>query len=230
MTNLSDRQQSTLDLLAQVPYLHAQSAEVMQELVAVAQCLRFSSGTMLFCEGDPTAGFYVIEEGSVKISRFTLEGREHILRIFGKGDSFNEVSALDGGPNPATATAFTDVTIWRIARIDLQQVAKRHPDLAWALLASIAVHTRYLVSLVEDLAIRSVKGRLAHLLLEQAKTNQSDEVPRYMTHEEMANHLGTVREMIGRGLNSLSAAEIIKIERHQITILDPERLALEAAT
>lgn len=219
---------SAIDLLKQIPYMHDLSTDVLNELIAAATHHHCAAGTMIFCEGDPTAGFYIIERGSVKVSRFTAEGREHILSIFGRGDTFNDVSVLDGGPNPATATAFSDAILWRIAREDLQQVAKRYPDLAWALLGSIASRTRYLVGLVEDLAVRTVKGRLAHLLLEQAKSNQTDEIPRYMTHEEMASHLGTVREMIGRALHSLAAADIIKIERHQIIILDVERLAIEA--
>jgi len=228
MSNASNSHASTIEMLKQVPYLQGLSINILQELAANASRQRYQSGTMLFCEGDPTAGIYVVEEGSVKISRFTTEGREHILSIFGKGDTFNDVSALDGGPNPATATAFSDVVVWRIARSDLQQISQRYPALAWALIESVASRTRYLVGLVENLAIRTVKGRLAHLLLEQAQANQADEIPRYMTHEEMANHLGTVREMIGRALNSLSAADIIKIERHQITILDIHRLAIEA--
>lgn len=228
MDHVTNTQQATIELLNQMPYLQNQSAEVIGELATVASRHCYASGAMIFCEGDPTAGLHVIERGSVKISRYTAEGREHILHIFTQGDSFNDVSALDGGPNPATATAFTDATVLRIARLDLQNVAQRHPELTWALLGSIAARTRYLVGLVEDLAIRSVKGRLAHLLLEQAKANQANEVPRYMTHEEMASHLGTVREMIGRGLSSLAAAEIIKIDRHRIIILDRERLAVEA--
>jgi len=219
---------STIEMLRQVPYLQELSTEILRDLATIASRHQYQAGTMIFCEGDPTAGIYVIEEGTVKVSRFAAEGREHILNIFGQGDTFNDVSALDGGPNPATATAFSDATVWRIARDDLQQIARRNPELAWSLLGSIASRTRYLVGLVETLAIRTVKGRLAHLLLEQARNNQANAIPRHMTHEEMASHLGTVREMIGRALQSLVASGILKIERHQITILDAERLALEA--
>lgn len=222
-------QGTTIDLLDQISYLHGLSAKILTDLAAVASCYHYKVGTMIFCEDDPTDGLYVIEHGKVKISRFTVEGREHILHIYGKGHTFNDVSALDGGGNPATATAYTDAIVWRITRADLRQIAQRHPALAWALIESIATRTRHLVDLVESLSMRTVKGRLAYLLLEQATTNHASEIPRYMTHEEMASHLGTVREMIGRGLNSLAAANIIKIERHQIVILDSERLAAEAA-
>jgi len=221
-------QRISLNFLKQISFLRSVSQAALYDLSAAASNHFYESGTMIFCEGDQTAGLYFIEDGRIKISRFTIEGREHILHVYGVGNTFNDVSALDGGRNPATAIAFTDATVWRISRADLQEVAKRHPELAWSLIESIASRTRSLVSLVESLSVRTVKGRLAHLLLEQAESNNANEVPRLMTHEEMASHLGTVREMIGRALNSLAAAEIIRVDRHQITILDIERLAAEA--
>ena len=221
-------QKQMLNLLSQISFLHDIPQQVLQDLSTVASQHQYDSGAIIFFEGDPTAGLYVIERGKVKISRFTVEGREHILHIYDRGHTFNDVSTLDGGTNPATATAFTDATVWRIMREDIRQVARRHPDLAWALIEGIAVRTRNLVNLIESLSMRTVKGRLANLLLEQAKSNQINEIPRFLTHEEMASYLGTVREMIGRALNSLAAAEIIQIERHQIVILDVDRLASEA--
>lgn len=221
-------QQAAMDRLKAIAYLQHLPAEIIQALASVAVRYTYRAGETLFCEGDPVAGLYVVDEGKVKVCRFTKEGREHILRIFGRGDTFNDVGVLDGGPNPATAIAFTDVVVWRVTRPDLQQVVNRYPALAWAFIESIARHTRYLVGLVEDLAMRSVRGRLAHLLLVQAQANDAS-IPRYMTQEEMASYLGTVREMVGRALNSLAAAEIIKIERHRIVILDVERLTEEAA-
>jgi CRP/FNR family transcriptional regulator len=138
------------------------------------------------------------------------------------------VAALDGGPNPATATALTLTTLWRIERADLQRLAAEHPALAWALMADLAGRARYLVGVVEDLAMRSVRGRLARLLLEQAEASRTEVVPMMMTQEEMAARLGTVREMVGRTLRSLAAAGILEFDRHRIVILDAEKLAEEA--
>ena len=176
-------------------------------------------------EGEPVAGLYLVAEGIVKISRYSSEGREHILHLIHAGDTFNDVAAMDGGPNPATATAYTDATVYLIPRPDLRAIVDRHPDLAWALIENMARRARHLVNMVEDLSLRSVKGRLARLLLEQAETNQSGAVPRLLTQEEMASRLGTVREMVGRALRSLAAEGIIEFDRHRIVVLDAERLA-----
>jgi CRP/FNR family transcriptional regulator len=217
-----------LKLWQQVSFLAGLTPEMMQALANVASRQRYPAGATLFGEGEPVAGLYLIEEGSVKVVRFSKEGREHTLRVFQRGDTFNDVAAFDGGPNPATAIAFSEVVVWRIARADLEQLAHRYPALAWALLESIARRTRFLVDLVQDLSARNVKARLARLLLEQAQASEQQAVSQMLTQEEMASRLGTVREVVGRALRSLVASGIIKFDRHRIVILDAERLAEEA--
>jgi CRP/FNR family transcriptional regulator len=215
-------------LLAEVRFLHSASPTALDALAATAVCLRYAEGATIFLEGEPAAGLFVVEQGIVKISRVSLEGREYIMHLVEPGDTFNDVATLDGGPNPAHATAHTDVVIWRIDRDDLRRLAWEHPDLAWALIEDLAARARVAVGLVHDLAMRSVRGRLAHLLLEQAESRDTDVVQRLLTQEEMAARLGTVREMVGRTLRSMATDGILEFDRHRIVILDPQRLAEEA--
>ncbi len=220
--------QKPLVLWQAVPYLTNLAPPIIDALADTATSRHYNPGVVIFTEGDPDNALYMVEQGKVKICRYSKEGREQTLNLFGPGDTFNDVAALDGGPSPATAIAFSEVTLWRVARADLQALATRHPPLAWALIESIARRTRYLVGLVQDLSLRSVKSRLAKLLLEQAQTAQQEAVPRMLTQEEMASRLGTVREVVGRALRTLVNAGIIEFDRHQIVILDLERLAEEA--
>lgn len=219
-----------LELWQTVPYLTALPLEIIRTLATAASCHRYTAGALIFNEGDPGAGLFLIEEGTIKICRYSKEGREQTLGLFNRGDTFNDVAALDGGPNPATAIAFTDAVLWRITRPHLQQIVQRYPALAWALIESIARRTRHLVGLVQDLSLRSVKGRLAKLLLEQARAqaDAQESLRRMLTQEEMASRLGTVREVVGRALRSLVSSGLIALDRHQIVILDADRLAEEA--
>lgn len=211
-----------------VPWLEDATDETVRTLAAVACPRRYAAGAVIFLEGDPAAGLFLIGEGMVKISRFSKDGREYILHLLHVGDTFNDVAALDGGPNPATAIAHSNVVVWRVERRDLQAIAARYPELSWALIESLARRARHLVGIVHDLSMRNVRGRLAHLLLEQAERSQEDEVARLLTQEEMAGRLGTVREVVGRALRGLAADGIIEFDRHRIIILDPDRLAQEA--
>lgn len=216
------------ELWQTVSYLAELPPDVVADLAAVASHHHFAQGEMIFLEGEPSAGLWLVESGTAKICRYAADGREHILHLVHRGDTFNDVSALDGGPNPACSMAFTEATLWRIARDDLRLVVSRHPELAWALIESIARRARILVGIVQDLAMRNVKGRLARLLLDQAEAAEQGAPPVPLTQEEMASRLGTVREVVGRALRSLVAAGVISMERQRIVIVDRQRLREEA--
>lgn len=217
-----------LALLRCVPYFHSLSVEVLTALAAATSERRYDRGQIIFLEGEPCAGLHIVAAGAVKIFKLSGQGREQILHRAGPGETFNDVAALDGGPNPASAAALTEASVLVICRPDIQRLAQSYPTLAWALIESIARRTRHLVAMVEDLALRSVKERLARLLLaEAARTATAGAINRdqMVTQAEMAARLGTVREMIGRGLRDLADDGAISLDRHRIVITDRTRLA-----
>jgi CRP/FNR family transcriptional regulator, cyclic AMP receptor protein len=217
-----------IQLWQQVAFLQSAPLDAVGILAKAATPRTYSREECIFMEGEPSAGLFLVASGVVKICRYSKDGREHILHFIQRGDTFNDVSVMDGGPNPATAIAHTDVTLWHIARQDLRAVVMRDPALAWAMIENLSRRARRLVSQVQDLAMRNVRGRLAKLLLEQAEAAERGESPTPLTQEEMAHHLGTVREVVGRTLRSLTADGLIAIQRQQIVVVDRERLQEEA--
>lgn len=228
VTTASGARPHLADLLAQIDYLRALPPGAIQAIAAAATWHRYGADCVIFQEGDAVGDLFVVQAGMVKISRLSLDGREHILLLVQPGETFNEVAVLDGGPSPATATAHGDTTVWRVARDDLQAIALSYPQLAWAMAAYLAGRTRHLVGLVEDLSLRNVRGRLARLLLDASQAAQADIVPRLLSQEEMAAQLGTVREVVNRTLRNLADEGMIQFDRHRIVILQPQRLAQEA--
>lgn len=217
-----------LTLLRRVPYFSKLPAEVLAALAAVALERHYDRGQMIFLEGESCTGLHIVAAGAVKIFKLSGQGREQILHRAGPGETFNDVAALDGGPNPASAAALTEASVLVICRPDIQRLAQSYPALAWALIESVARRTRHLVAMVEDLALRSVKERLARLLLaEAARTSTAGTINRdqMVTQAEMAARLGTVREMIGRALRELADAGLIQFDRHRIVITDRRGLA-----
>ncbi len=215
-------------LLRRVPYFAPLTEEVLAALAARAVERRYDRGQTIFLEGEPCAGLYVVARGEVKIFKMSPQGREQILHRLRPGDTFNDVAVLDGGPNPASAAAISEAGLCMIARADIRRLAQAYPALAWALIESVARRTRHLVAMVEDLALRSVKERLARLLLaEVARTPAAGSLDRsrMMSQAEMAARLGTVREMIGRALRDLDNEGVISLDRHRIVIRDAGRLA-----
>jgi CRP/FNR family cyclic AMP-dependent transcriptional regulator len=215
------------NLLRRVPYFTGLSDDVLAALAAVAVQRRYGRGQVIFLEGDPCAGLHVVAEGEVKVFKLSPQGREQILHRLGPGDTFNDVAVLDGGLNPASAAAITDSVVCIITRAEIQRIVQLYPTLAWALIESIARRARHLVAMVEDLSLRSVKARLARLLLAEAqRSDGAGEIDRsqMVTQAELAARLGTVREMIGRALRDLADERLIAFDRHRIVIVDRERL------
>lgn len=213
------------ELLRSISYFSGLDEATLGALARVAVRRRYEAGQMIFVEGEPCAGLFIMESGRVKIFKLSPGGREQILHMFAAGEGFNDVAILDGGPNPANVMALEPTSVLVIDRPSMVDLLERYPVLSRAVIENLASRARHLVSLAEDLSLRTVMGRLAKLLLEQATEEVDLEgVPRGLTHAQMAARLGTVREMITRSLRKLEGEGIIEIERHKIVILDREAL------
>ncbi|MCX7707592.1 MAG: cyclic nucleotide-binding domain-containing protein, partial [Anaerolineae bacterium] len=88
-----------VSLLRRVPYFSRLADEVLIALAAVAVERRYERGQVIFLEGEPCAGLHLVVHGQVKIYKLSPQGREQILHQGGPGETFNDVAALDGGPN-----------------------------------------------------------------------------------------------------------------------------------
>jgi len=226
---VSARAQSrAAELLRAVSYFARLDAAALEEVSRSAVSRNYYRGAVLFLEGDPCSGMFIVDEGRVKLYKLSVEGREQVVKLMGPGESFNEVAVLDGGPNPVSAMAVRKSRVWVIDRSTMVQLLARYPALSLAVIESLAAHARHLLSLVEDLSLRTVGARLAKLLIAQAEGR--GEAPRRLTQEEMAAQLGTVREMVSRGLRNLEEEGIIRFDRHRIVILDREGLEKKAMT
>lgn len=194
------------------------------DLDAVASCLverQLEGGQVGFLEGDDAAGLYLVVEGQAKILRISTEGREQVLSLLYPGDSCNEVPVVDGGTNPATFMAVEPTTVWVWTVDAMAHLRREIPRLDGMIISSLAGRCRELVDRVYALSFRSVTARLAGFLLEQADLGaQVDLDRRRWTQEEMAAHIGTVREMVGRALRNLERDGLIRFDRSRIQIAD----------
>jgi CRP-like cAMP-binding protein len=210
-------------LLRAVPYFKALDDDILKSVAQEVMVRRYTTDELIFLEGDPPAGLHLVARGLCKVYRLSEGGREHILATLGAGDSCNEVPAVDGGPNPANLAAIEDSTVWVLPPEALTRLRQQHPVLNDVIIKSLAMRCRQLVQRVYNLSFLSVTGRLAAFLLQQSD-QRSQLSRRRWTQDEMAAHLDTVREMVGRALRELQEAELIAIDRHRIEILDREGL------
>jgi CRP/FNR family cyclic AMP-dependent transcriptional regulator len=222
----SDGPNDLARLFGSVPYFAHLDATTLDEIATGAVRRHYAKGETVFLEGEPCAGLCVVEKGRIKLLRLSVEGREQVVKLLRPGEFFNEVAVLDGGPNPVSAMAAVESVLWVIDRDTMLQLLKRHPTLAAAVIENLASRARHLLSLVEDLSLRTVSARLAKLLL--ARAGGDSEAPRRLTQQEMAAQVGTVREMVSRVLRRFEEEGLIRFERHRIVLVDREGLEKEA--
>jgi CRP/FNR family transcriptional regulator len=204
------------DLLKDLPYFEQLPAPALEQLAGYALQRSYAPGAVIFTEGEASAGLWLIEEGHVKIYKLAPDGREHVLRWFGPGATFNEAAALDRGPYVAHAAAVDQVLAWVIPTDQLLSQVSADPAMALALIHGLAQRLRQLVLQVEDLALRSVTARLARFILEQAE-DPALTAPA-VTRALIAAHLATTPETISRALRGLEQAGAIRFDRHRIVI------------
>jgi CRP/FNR family transcriptional regulator len=210
-------------LLQAVPYFRVLNESALENVAQEVITRRYQAGEIIFLEGEPDAGLHLVAEGLCRVYRVSEGGREQVLATLGPGDSCNEVPVVDDGPNPANFAAVDDSVLWIISGEALTRLRQRHPVLNDIIIKNLAMRCRQLVQRVYNLSFLSVTGRLAAFLLQQS-VEDSKLSRRRWTQDEIAAHLGTVREMVGRAFRELQEAELIAVDRHRIEILDHDGL------
>ncbi len=207
------------DLLASISYLKGLDRATVEMVARSALRRAYEAGQLAFLEGEPSSGLCVVQEGWLKAIKLGPDGREQVLDFLGPGEVFNAVGVFASPSNPASVIALEKSTVWIIRRDTMIGLLDKHPQLAHAVIQDLAGRVLHLVQLVEDLSLRSVEARLARLLLHQA-TSGTLPRHRWATQAEMAARLGTVPDVINRALRALAQDGLIRVERHQIQILD----------
>lgn len=189
----------------------------------------FSAGELLFSEGDACNGLHIIVHGRVRIFKTSVNGREQVLAINGQGESVAELPVFDGGPYPASATAVEDAEIAFVSRRDFHAYCLEHPEVALKVLSVVGARLRRLVGIIEELSFTTIRQRLIAVLVKLAQTEgrqteRGIEFQLPASHQELANQLGTVRELVSRNLMRLHAEGVLDVDARQIVVKDMKTL------
>jgi CRP/FNR family cyclic AMP-dependent transcriptional regulator len=198
---------------------------------------QYSAGEVVYGEGEPCSGLYVVEAGHIRIFKSSPSGREQVLSIDGPGSSIAEIPVFDGGDYPASGAAVEAATLLFVSKQDFQALCLAHPQVPLKVLRVVGARLRRLVGIIEELSFTTVRHRLASYLLRLAqdsgqRTAAGVEVALPITNQELAAQIGTVRELVSRNLSRLQAEGMLKIEGRNILIsnlkaLEDEKLANE---
>jgi len=212
-------------VLGKAALLAGLSPAELQLLAARTVRKLFSAGELLFSEGEPCNGLHIIARGKVRIFKTSAGGREQVLAVNIPGETVAELPVFDNGPYPASAVAIEDTEIAFISRRDFHAYCMEHPEVALKVLAVAGARLRRLVGIVEELSFTTIRQRLVSVLVKLAQadgksTTDGIQVLLPASHQELANQLGTVRELISRNLMRLQAEGLLEVDARQIVVKD----------
>ena len=197
----------------------------LAEIARLSVTKKYKKGEIIFSEGDYVDAFYIIVKGRVKIVKFSVEGKEHILHIFARGEPFGEAAIFSGQTFPAHAQAAEEALCLYIQRRDLIALITRHPQLALSLLETLSGRLRKFARIIEDLSLKEVSARLAKYILDlSVKQNNPSTIHLDMKKGELASRLGTISETLSRTLTRLKSQKVISVQGNEVRILDNEKL------
>jgi CRP/FNR family transcriptional regulator len=196
---------------------------------------RYTAGEIVFSEGEPCSGLYVVESGHIRIFKSSANGREQVLSVEGPGSSVAELPVFDGGNYPASVAAVEDATLLFVSKQDFQTLCLTHPQVALKVLRVVGARLRRLVGIIEELSFTTVRHRLASFLLRLAqkdgkRTGKGAEVTLPTSNQELAAQIGTVRELVSRNLSRFQSEGLIQMDGRSVIIPDLKALEAELAS
>ncbi len=195
----------------------------LAELAEGCHLVKLSKSAILFHEGEQAKGFYIVQSGAISLSRVSMEGKEQVISIFRPYNCFAEAMLSSHETYPANATALEASQVVLVSKNSFRGFLAARPDLAMSMLASMSMHLKHLVQMIEDLKFKQIECRLANWLLRQRKSD-SDIITLEYSKKILASRLGVTSETLSRAFARFRNEGLIQVESRIITLIDPDGL------
>jgi CRP/FNR family transcriptional regulator len=219
----------TAELLGRVSIFSGLNPDQLSDLAAVAVPRRWSSGEVIFREGDTGDTCYVVQRGSVRVTRNHSDGRTITLAELRTGDLFGELAMFDSERRSATVEAVEDTVGVALLAGDMRRLLLKHPEISIKLLSAFADRLKEANERISRQSFQTVASRVAGVLLAHAEALAAEGVaPENIlirsTRAEMAQLAGSSRESVSRFLATLERAGLVTCGRGKVLIHDPAAL------
>ena len=212
-------------LLDFYPALAGLPDAALARLLAPGAAMHIPAGAEIFSERQPCRGFPLILEGCIKVVKLAASGRELVLYRVAPGGSCIITSSCLLGRTDYNARGIAEVplTLLAIPAPDFAALLVEHPPFRDFVFHLFAERIAELMQLVEEVAFARLDQRLAKALLAKNGTVLG------ITHQQLADELGSVREIVSRLLKGFAAQGLVALGREQVTLLDRDGLQKIAA-
>jgi CRP-like cAMP-binding protein len=215
--------------LKKIPLLEDLTPEELAALANVVVLEEVRRRRVIFLPGDPGTSLFFVNGGRVKVSRVTRDGKELTLAYRGPGEIFGELCLVDGGPRAEMAEAMENALVTELPREEFEKLLAEHPRVGLALVRTLCERRRELENTMEKLVFQDVNAKLAELLLQLGDDYGVDDargtlVAVKITHQEMANLIGSTRETVSLTLSQFKRKKLIATDGRKIILTDREGL------
>ena len=190
----------------------------IERTTAMSTCTR---GRVFFTPGETGEVLFILKSGRVNLYRMTPEGKKLVIATIEPGSVFGEMSLIGQGMSDSFGEAAEDCTLCVMSRSDVERLLREHPQVSVRLLELLARRLLETQERLADVAYKSVPARIASTLL---RLSGQEGHPVRLSHQDIAEMVGTYRETATRILNELRADDLIDLKRMQIVVLDREGL------
>ena len=218
---------SKLGYLSDMELFQDLSTREMEELDRITTMSTVRKGKVFYRPDETGEVLFILKKGRVQLYRISPEGKKLIIASLGPGTLFGEMALLGQQMHNTFAEAAEDCLICVMSRKDLERLILNKPQIALRVLEITSRRLRDAEERLETMAFKGIPARLASLLLRLSEERGSPEVVG-LTHQDLAETVGTYRETATQVLNDLKTQGLIDIGRKRITILDAEGLAAVA--
>jgi CRP/FNR family cyclic AMP-dependent transcriptional regulator len=204
--------------LSHLPSFSDLSAADLKKIASTGIHKTLPPGEIVLHEGDESESAYFVLSGKLEVFRLALSGREQVLASLSAGQGFNTAPFfLEEKHNPASVRTIEKAEVMAIPANQFLALLSEIPDFNRLVMRDYSERLKQLTNKVEDLGLYSVRARLVRFILEQA---DQKEIPSRWTQDEIASHIGTVRDVVGRSLRNLEQEGLIQMQRQRIHLLD----------
>ncbi len=207
------------------------SEEEFEQLNLIHNFIEAHKGAYIYFEAFNHNKLYFLKEGYIKIGYINEEGKEITKDIIGQGDIFGQVTLEKHNLNGEFAQAYkADVSLCAFTIDDFQKLLQKRPELALRYSKQVGTKLRHIESRLVNLLNKDVKTRLLNFLWQLSQHNMLQNmpdglcIPNYLTHEDIANLIGSSRQTVTTMINELNNDQVISYDRHKICFLDVKKL------
>ncbi len=206
------------------------SHDQIEKVESRSRCRTFAARSPIYLPSTKADCVYMLAEGMVKVCHLTADGKQSILAFIEPGELFGEAAIFAGQEHDEYVEAIERSTVLMIPVEEVQSLIAQHPDIAFGVTKLIGFRRHRIERRLKNLLFLPNRERLIHLLLDLAEqfgshTSEGIRLRVKLSHQELANVIGSTRETVTVILGQLKAEGSVDGARRKVILTDPQRLA-----